>query len=112
MSLRFGIRWQLALVALLFLGSLGTLLFNTLALFGLPRRQAQARRQAGEASRRLAGAARPLLAESARGLSRRLAEVTEAALADVPGAEGGFYLAGDRDEFTGYAFPTRPEPPD
>ena len=71
MSLRFGTRWQFALVALLFLGSLGTLLFNTLALFGLPQRQAQARRQAADASRRLAEAARPVLAEGAPGLSRR-----------------------------------------
>src|SRR5690349_18679169 len=104
MSPRLGIRWQLALVALLFLGSLGAQLFNTLALFGLPQREAQARRRTGEASRRLAEAARPALA----GAARRLAEVTETTLADVPGAEGGFYLAGGRDEFTGYAFPTRP----
>src|SRR5205085_3249800 len=106
MSPRFGVRWQLALVALLFLGSLGALLFNTRALFGLPQRQAEARRQTGEASRRLAEAALPALAQTAPGLSRRSAGVTETALADLPWAEVGFYLACDRPESTCYAFPT------
>jgi signal transduction histidine kinase len=60
----------------------------------------------------------PRLKETSPGrVEKRLSDVTGNVLVEWPGLEGGFYLAGDYDEFTGGAFPTerhappRPPPP-
>src|SRR5262245_3445521 len=120
MGIRFGLGWQIALVAALFLGSLVVLLSSNLAALWLPQHETKVRQQLSDASRRMAESAAPLLDElMATGKKpkpdwhRHLAEITQDALADLVGVEGGFYLAGDRDEFTGYAFPNDPHaPPD
>jgi signal transduction histidine kinase len=117
MRLRFGVGGQLALVLVLFLGSLAILLWNSFTAFWLPQREQEAREHVGEASRRMAEAAGPLIEHFSpdgrrppHGLDDSLAEVTERVLSDFPSAEGGFYLAGGLDQFTAYAFPTRPSP--
>ncbi|HEY7330919.1 MAG TPA: ATP-binding protein [Gemmataceae bacterium] len=119
MGERFGLRWQVVLVGLLFLASLAVLLSSSLAAFQLPQYEAEMQKQLITASRRMAEAASQLL-DTAEGRDRsktpvewhpRLARITAEALADLHGVEGGFYLRG---EWTGYAFPNdphaRPEP--
>ena len=44
-------------------------------------------------------------------LQQRLSDLTATALSGRPGVEGGFYLQGERDQFTGGAFPTEPRRP-
>ncbi len=115
MPTSLGTRAQVALVVVLFLGSLAVLLFNTfsaLALLGSGR-EAEVRARLREASRRMAEAAAPVsepLVEGARGgtagVDRQLRTIASQTLAQLPGIEGGFYLAGD-DRFAAYAFPTR-----
>jgi two-component system sensor histidine kinase HydH len=116
MGERFGLRWQIVLVGLLFLASLAMLLSSSLAAFQLPQYEAEMQKQLIEASRRMAETAAPLL-DNPDDLDRkktpaewhpRLAKITAEALADLYGAEGGFYL---RDEWTGYAFPNDPHSP-
>jgi signal transduction histidine kinase len=112
-----GFRWQAALVLLLFLGSLITLLGTGWTFFRLPHREARAREQVSDASRRMAEGAEKVLwrlppaagHEVPREWHAPLSGVTRGVLADSPGAEGGFYLGAGFDQFTAYAFPTRPE---
>jgi two-component system, NtrC family, sensor histidine kinase HydH len=107
----FSVRVQVALVVLLFLGSLAVLLYNTFSVLGLSGREDEVRARLRDAARRMAEAARPIsdaLAEEemdAAEVDRRLREATFQALAETPGVEGGFYL-GDEDRFAAYAFPT------
>ncbi|HTU93242.1 MAG TPA: hypothetical protein VMF69_24390, partial [Gemmataceae bacterium] len=117
MGERFGLRWQIVLVGLLFLASLAMLLSSSFAAFQLPQYEAEMQRQLIEASRRIAEAAAPLLDDQNHKktpgeLHPRLAAITAEALTDLYGVEGGFYLRG---EWTGYAFPNDlhapPEPP-
>jgi hypothetical protein len=120
MGERFGHRWQIVLVGLLFLASLATLLSSSLAAFQLPQYEAEMQTQLIAASRRMADAAASLF-DNPDDLNRnktpaewhpRLARITAEALADLYGVEGGFYFRG---EWTGYAFPNDlhapPEPP-
>jgi signal transduction histidine kinase len=99
---------------LLFLGSLGVLLFNALSPLLLPQQEAEVRRRLRAAGRRLSEGAASLDLAGAPSASpdevnRQLAEVAERVLRDFPGIEGGFYLA-DGDRFAGFAYPTGPHP--
>ncbi len=114
MRVRFGLRWQIALVIVLFAASLVALLSSNLAALGLPARENDIQNQLTAASQRMAEAAAPLLeAAEKRGKEKplgewhgRLAHITEKALAGLTGVEGGFYLGDPWDQFTGYAFPS------
>ncbi|HWG47625.1 MAG TPA: ATP-binding protein [Gemmataceae bacterium] len=123
MRVRFGLRWQITLVVVLFAASLIALLSSNLAALWLPARQNDIQNQLAAASRRMAEAAAPLL-EDEETLRRkkppgewhsRLADITEETLSGLTGVEGGFYLGDPWDQFTGYAFPNDlhapPEPP-
>jgi two-component system sensor histidine kinase HydH len=116
------VRWQAAAVVLLLLGSLAALFFNSVTAFLLPGEEPRARDEASAAVERLAreGAAvlKDALSRAAKTpsnrLERQLSDLTDTVLVDRPGLEGGFYLAGDMDQFTGGAFPTQrhaPSPP-
>ena len=107
-----GTRVQVALVILLFLGSLSALLFNTVAALGLSGRETQVRAQLREAGHRMVEGAASVpdsLAEVGDGdkkdVDRELRGIASRALADLPGVEGGFYLA-DGDRFAAHSFPT------
>jgi two-component system sensor histidine kinase HydH len=117
MGERFGFRWQIVLVGLLFLTSLAMLLSSSLAAFQLPQHEAEMQKQLIEASRRMAEEAAALLLDSPDELNHkksprewhpRLARITTEALAELYGVEGGFYLRG---EWAGYAFPNDPNAP-
>ncbi|HUY88206.1 MAG TPA: ATP-binding protein [Pirellulales bacterium] len=107
------LRLQMMLVALLFLGSLSALAFNVFTVQVSPERERAVRRQVREASQTMAeqasqfAASESLAAPDFERLNRQLAEISETALADFPGVEGGFYLDQGFDRFAGYAYPTR-----
>ena len=109
-----GVRWQVALVVALFLGSLGVLLVNVLATLNLPQQELQARSDLEEAGRRMAEAAAPIevpMTEPVpdlKALNKRLRAITREVLQDYPGIEGGFYLDSSGGLFAGYAYPTNP----
>jgi two-component system sensor histidine kinase HydH len=111
MAAGFGTRVQVALVIVLFLGSLSVLLFNTFSVLGLSRREDEVRGKLRDAARRMVERSRPIseeldkTGESTADTDRQLREIAAQALADMPGVEGGFYL-GFEDRFTAYAFPT------
>jgi two-component system sensor histidine kinase HydH len=119
MSERFGLRWQIILVGLLFAASLIALLSSSLAAVSVPSRDAEMQRQLIAASRRMAEAAAPLLdnpddlrrKKPPGDWHRRLADITAEALEDLYGVEGGFYLGADWNQFTGFAFPNNPHGP-
>ncbi len=123
MSERFGLRWQVVLVGLLFAASLIALLSSSLAAVSVPGHEAELQRQLIAASRRMAESAASLLdnpddlrRKKAPGeWHRRLAAIANEALSDLYGVEGGFYLGGEWNQFTGFAFPNNPhgssEPP-
>lgn len=119
MRASFGLRRQMALVIVLFGASLVTLLSSSLAAFQLPQREAELQHQLLEASRHMAEAATLLLdkPEELRRKKppgewhRRLAAIAAEALADLYGVEGGFYLGGEWNQFTGFAFPNDPHAP-
>src|SRR6185437_16397909 len=119
MRVRFGLRWQITLVVVLFAASLIALLSSNLAALWLPARQNDIQNQLAAASRRMAEAAAPLL-EDEETLRRkkppgewhsRLADITEETLSGLTGVEGGFYFGDPWDQFTGYAFPNDPHAP-
>lgn len=118
MRVRFGLRLQIILVVALFAASLMMLLLSVLGALQLPAREREAQQQLTEASRRMAEEAAPLLEDLPQHWQRQLTGIANTALERLEGVEGGFYLAGDRnegkDEFTGHAFPNdphrRPEP--
>jgi signal transduction histidine kinase len=118
-KLRLPVGLQLALVGLLFLGSLVTLAYGALTARPTVGLGSATRERLRQASSRMAAAAATLVEEpravSIRDLEsqgRTLSEITEEALKGVEGVEGGFYLNGKGDRFSGYAFPTgRPRPP-
>lgn len=118
MSERFGWRWQIVVVVVLFAASLLALLSSSLAAFALPRREAEMQAQLSEASRRMAAAAEPLLDKKGElhpkktlaEWDRQLADLTAEALSDLYSVEGGFYLE-DFHQFAGYAFPHDPHAP-
>lgn len=107
-----GTQAQAGLVLLLFLASLGMLLWSTWTTLALPHAELQARHEVHAASREMAEGAAPL-AQQVRGkfdlnreeLDEKLRAIAAQALADYPGLEGGFFIAVD-DRFSGYAYPT------
>lgn len=107
------LRIQIALVVLLFLGSLSALVVNVYTARIPPEREREVRRQLREAGRAMAEQAETLAStDSVAGdgferLNRELASVTDRALANFPDVEGGFYLSEPQDRFAGYAFPSR-----
>jgi signal transduction histidine kinase len=113
--MRLGLGWQVAVVGLLMLGSLGVLLSSNLATIGLSQHEVELHEMLSAASLSMAKAAEPLLDELTppdkkpkKDWHRRLARVTQETLFSHAGAEGGFFLAGERNEFAGYAFPNDP----
>jgi two-component system sensor histidine kinase HydH len=112
MPSQFAIRLQVGLVILLFLGSLAVLSFNIVAALGLSSNEPEVRNRLRNASHRIGLATAPLgemLGESAGGnaadLDRKFQDATSQVLKEMPGIEGGLFLA-DEDRFTAYAFPT------
>ena len=106
------IRLQGGLVVALFLGSLGTVFYNSFIVAALPQRELEIRIQLREASRLMGQSAdaviRPVSGNDPiqlEELHRTLAVITTHALANTSGVEGGFYL-GEVDRFSGYGFPT------
>jgi signal transduction histidine kinase len=116
MGIRFGLRSQIVLVAALFVASLAVLLSSSLATVWLPGQEDEARQLLSAASRKMAEKAAALREETPgkRGKKppgewhHRLEEITRKALANLEGVEGGFFLAGSWNQFTGYAFPNDP----
>ncbi|HUE16164.1 MAG TPA: histidine kinase dimerization/phospho-acceptor domain-containing protein [Planctomycetaceae bacterium] len=107
--------WQTIIVWLLFLASVGTLLFNSFVAFLLPRQEQSVRDQLRAATSKIVQAAEPdvdQFSTSATPLSQeanfRLETLTDGVLRNYPGVEGGFFVNHERDEFAGYAFPTGP----
>jgi two-component system, NtrC family, sensor histidine kinase HydH len=119
--MRFAVaaRWQAAVVVLLLLGSLAALFFNSVTAFLLPGEEPRARDEASAAAERLAQEGAPILHEALpranenthERLQKRLSDVAGSVLVERQGVEGGFYLSGDFDQFTGGAFPTERRPP-
>lgn len=107
MNSKIAIRVQVTLVVLLFLASLGALLFDTVSSFALSGREAGVRNRLREAGRRMATLSEPVIGPLNDGanVDQNLRQATKDALADLTGVEGGFYLAGE-DRFVAYAFPT------
>lgn len=118
--------WQMAVVIALFGGSLAVLLFNAYSALVPGRREAEVRERLRQASSRLAAAAVPVINAWSEGPESKkapkkekgprkdwndeLAQITNRILADFPGVEGGFYLGGQFDRFSGYGYPTSPHP--
>ncbi|HEY7158754.1 MAG TPA: ATP-binding protein [Gemmataceae bacterium] len=119
MGVRFGFRWQIVLIAVLFAASLAVLLWSMLVALRLPAREKESRQQLTEASRRMAEEAASLLEDLPATLprepppnwERRLTALANRVLEGREGVEGGFYLAGDWDKFTSHAFPNDPHRP-
>jgi two-component system sensor histidine kinase HydH len=112
---KIGTFWQTIVVWLLFLASVGTLLFNSFFAFLLPRQEQSVRDQLRAATSTLVQAAEPEIDQfstSVKPLSQeanfRLETLTDSVLRNYPGVEGGFFVNQERDEFAGYAFPTGP----
>lgn len=109
-SSHLNLRLQMALVGVLFAGSISALAFNVFNTQVRPAREREVRDQLRAASRRMAEAARAAVASQGESdferLNARLSSVSRQALGDFPGVEGGFYLAQGFDRFAGYAFPS------
>lgn len=112
MSSTWNTRLQGGLVVALLLGSLGTLLYNAYTAVALPQQESQVRASLQEASHLMADSANSVLSsisqkspERLEELHRTLTAVTNKALANFVGVEGGFYLS-DVDRFSGYGFPS------
>ena len=123
-----GMQVQAALVILLFIGSLAVLLLNAFNTVSLPGQELRARTTVREASRRMAESANSIIislsksngtADHLETLNIAMREIAMRVLIEFPGVEGGFYLAGRIDRFSGYASgkpnshpgPPRNEPP-
>jgi signal transduction histidine kinase len=115
MRVRFGLRSQIILVAVLFAASLIMLLLSALGAIQLPARERQSQQQLTQASQRMAEEAAPLLDNLPPHWRQRLTDTANGALERLEGVEGGFYLAGDENdgkgEFVGHAFPHDPHRP-
>jgi len=101
---------QAALVALLFLGSLSALVFNVFSAVVPRERELQVREDLREASRQMASVAarhssrKRLIDDRNRTeVDRNLAAISEQVLAKFANVEGGFYLNGGLDRFSGFA---------
>lgn len=110
---------QVTLLGALFLASLCTLAYGAFASRPGPAVESAMRERLRRASARMAAAAatpiedaRPSRASDWASQGRELSEIAEQVLRSFEGVEGGFYLNGKGDRFSGYAFPTgRPRPP-
>lgn len=120
-SSRFRVPWslQVALVLSIFLGSLCVLVYGAMTVRLPPEIERSTERRLRQASLRMAVAAadkvsrpKPKKIKDVESQGRLLSEIADRVLKDFDGVEGGFYLDGKGDRFTGYAFPTgRPPPP-
>lgn len=113
MAPKTGTFWQTVVVWLLFLASIGTLLFNAAASTPTPGRQESMGAELRETTLKLAAAAEGeegAVSASVRPVSdeidARLEALSERILRDHPGVEGGFFVNDQADEFAGYAFPS------
>jgi len=110
LSWPLGMRIQVAFVLVLFLGSLGVLVWNAFTSALLPGQELRVRTVLREASHRMAKSADPMVTSLAHGgadpfekIGVALRGIATGVVADFPGVEGGFYLAGTIDRFSGYA---------
>lgn len=118
-KLRLPVWLQVALVGLLFLASVITLAYGALTVRPAPEVERSTGERLRQASSRMAEAAatiidrsKPKKIKDLESQGRELGEIAERVLRDFDGVEGGFYLNGQGDRFSGYAFPTgRPRPP-
>jgi two-component system sensor histidine kinase HydH len=117
--LRLPVGVQVAVVGLLFLASIATLAYGALAVRPTTEVERSTQERLREASSRMAAAAattvdrpKPKKIKDLEAQGRTLGEIADRVLRDYDGVEGGFYLDGKVDRFSGYAFPTgRPPPP-
>src|SRR5947209_8760157 len=98
MTIWVSVRWQTALILVLFLGSLAVLVFNTWTTLELPQGELRVRDALRQASRRMVEAAAEQVgpAQGHRALprhtlDRRLHAITAEALEHFSNIEGGFY---------------------
>jgi signal transduction histidine kinase len=105
-----GFRLQSGIVVILFIGSLAALVFNAFSIVVPREREMQVREQLRAASLKMSEAAegewsRMQTSEPRQRdeVDRRLAAISERALAAYPNVEGGFYLGGESDRFSGFA---------
>ena len=111
------LRVQAAVLIALLLGSLAVLGFDIFTTRVKPEKEREILDQLRKASALMARQAAEFEPPSriSNGafdrLNGQLSGVTEKVLADFADIEGGFYLGGELDRFSGYAFPTRPRPP-
>ena len=112
MARMFHVRVQIALVILLFLGSLAVLVYNTMVTLALPQRELEAQNQLQAASREMAQEASPVgnalkgkLDPDAEAIDAQLRAISQSVLKKYPAIEGGFYSSLD-NRFCAYAFPT------
>jgi two-component system sensor histidine kinase HydH len=110
--------WQTVVVWLLFLASIGTLLFNAVASAPTPGRQESMGGELRQTTLKLvaategeAAAVSPSVRPVSGEIDARLEALSERVLGDHPGIEGGFFVNDQADEFAGYAFPTGPRGP-
>jgi two-component system sensor histidine kinase HydH len=115
---RTGTFWQTVIVWVLFLASIGILLFNAVASTPTPAHQESIGTELRETTLKRATAAggeEPAAAAGARPVSdeidARLEALSERILRDRPGIEGGFFINHEADQFAGYAFPAGPRGP-
>ena len=102
------------------MGSLAVLVFNVFTAVVPRERELQVREQLRQVSQHMAAAAAGQASQLQAGddhqrdkLDRALTSISEQALANYPNVEGGFYLAGESDRFSGFAQGSgKPPPPD
>jgi signal transduction histidine kinase len=112
------LRLQAALVAILFVGSIGALVFNVFSALVPRERELQVREQLREVSQKMAVAAaaswpslREMETRRPEEVDRRLVEIGSEAMAAYPDVEGGFYLNSSVDRFSGFAQGSAKRPP-
>lgn len=118
-KLRVPVGLQIALIVSLFLGSIIMLAYGALTVRTTPEIEHSMYERLRQASSRMAAAAatiadrsRPSKINDGDSEGRSLSEITDRVLRNLEGVEGGFYLNGQGDRFSGYAFPTaRPQRP-
>lgn len=108
-------RLQLALMAILFVGSLAALVFNVFAAIVPRQRELHVRDELRETSRQMAAAAADtagLNSVDRNQIDGLLAAISERYLSAHPGLDGGFYLGPPGNRFSGfYAAGGGPAPP-
>jgi two-component system, NtrC family, sensor histidine kinase HydH len=105
---------QFALVASLFLGSLGALVYNVFTVRTTPELERATSERLHQAASGMTRAAEAIDrrgvrrgdAKSWESASVDLGKISDRVLNEFAGIEGGFYLNGKYDRFSGYAYPT------